>query len=130
MDQGPLVTEEIDAGARFLGEFEKKFPVAAAFWLKAGEEDSGYLYVSSDQLNDQSLGAAYGEVLRIIGEMRDPNFDPFRVKLIKPGDPLAKAARDLLQLYPIRKPTRLRRSTFGGLGVDEVYLYPRSIPVS
>ena len=48
MDQGPLVIEQIDAGARFLAEFEKKIPVMAAFWLKASEEGSWYLYVASE----------------------------------------------------------------------------------
>jgi hypothetical protein len=130
MDQSPLVTEQIDAGARFLTEFEKKIPVTAAFWLRANEEDSGYFYLASDEFNDEKLRVAYGEVLRVAREMRDPNFDPFRVKLIRPSDPLAKAAVDVLQRFPGRMPTRIYRSDFGGSSVDEVYLYPALTPVS
>ncbi len=51
MDQGPLVVEQIDAGAKFLAELDKNIPVMAAFWLKASDEDSWYLYVASDQVN-------------------------------------------------------------------------------
>jgi hypothetical protein len=130
MDQSPLVMEEIDAAARFLGEFGKEFPVIASFWLKAGEEDSWYLYVASEQFNDQNMDVAYREVVRIAGEMCDPDFDPFRVKLIKPTNPLARAATDFLQLFPGRKPIRLRQRNFGGLGAEEIYLYPRPVPVS
>jgi len=130
MDQGPLVLEQIDAGARFLAEFEKKIPVMAAFWLKASEEGSWYLYVASDEFNYNNLDVGYREVLRLAGELRDPNFDPFQVKLIKPGHPLAKAALDVLQRFPGRMATRLHRRNFGGVSVDEVYTYPTPIAVS
>ncbi|MGA2702755.1 MAG: hypothetical protein ABSH35_16890 [Isosphaeraceae bacterium] len=130
MDQGPLVIEQIDAGARFLAEFEKKIPVMAAFWLKASEEGSWYLYVASDEFNYNNLDVGYREVLRLAGELRDPNFDPFQVKLIKPGHPLAKAALDVLQRFPGRMATRLHRRNFGGVSVDEVYIYPTPIAVS
>jgi len=130
MDQGPLVIEQIDAGARFLAEFEKKIPVMAAFWLKASEEGSWYLYLASDEFNHNNLDVGYREVLRLAGELRDPNFDPFQVKLINPGHPLAKAALDVLQRFPGRMATRLHRRNFGGVSVDEVYIYPTPIAVS
>jgi len=130
MDQGPLVIEQIDAGARFLAEFEKKIPVMAALWLKASDEGSWYLYLASDEFNHNNLDVGYREVLRLAGELRDPNFDPFQVKLIKPGHPLAKAALDVLQRFPGRMATRLHRRNFGGVSVDEVYIYPTPIAVS
>ena len=130
MDQSPLVTEQINAGAKFLAELEKRIPVTAAFRLRANEEDSSYLYVASDEFNDEKLDVGYGEVLRIAAEMRDPNFAPFRVKLIRLGDPLAKAALDVLRRYPGRTPTRILQAYFGGVGVDEVYIYPTLAPVS
>jgi hypothetical protein len=129
MDQGPLVIEEIDAGMRFLEEFDKKVPVLAAFWLRASEEDAGYLYVASDQINDNNIKEVYGEVGRIAAEMRDPSFGPFRVKLIKRSDPLAGAAMQYLELFPGRMPTRLRQRNFGGIGTEEVYIYPSAITV-
>ncbi len=61
MDQGPLVMEEIDAGARFLGEFAKTIPVLAAFWVRVSEEDSGYLYVTSDQLTESPRDPRAGD---------------------------------------------------------------------
>jgi hypothetical protein len=129
MDQGPLVIDQIDAGARFLGEFQKYTPVRVAFWLKESDEGEWSLYVASDQITDDNFDVAYGEVLRIAGELHDPFFDPFQVKLIGAGDPLAKAALDIHRRYPGRVATRFHGQVFGGLPAEEVYIYPSPIPV-
>jgi len=129
MDQGPLVKEQIDAGARFLAEFQKYVPVQAAFWLKESDEGIWSLYVASDQITDDNFDLGYGEVVRITAALKDPWFDPFQVKLIGTDDPLAEAARDLLRRFPGRVPHRFPGQTFGGVAVDEVYLYPSPLPV-
>jgi hypothetical protein len=131
MGQEPLVNEQIDAGARFLAEFERCFPVQAAFWLKESEESGWYFYVASDAVKDGDTSAAYAEVLRIAGNMRDPNFGPFDVKVVGTGHPFARGALDLLQRYPgSRSPARIRGRTFGGIGVEEAYVYPSPATVS
>jgi hypothetical protein len=81
MDQSPLVIDQFDAGARFLGEFQKYVPVKAAFWLKESAEGEWILYVASDQITDDNFDVAYGEVLRIAVQMHEPIFDPFHVQL-------------------------------------------------
>ncbi|OWK36493.1 hypothetical protein [Fimbriiglobus ruber] len=129
MDQGPLVIDQLDAGARFLDEFQKYVPVQAAFWLKESDEGEGSLYVASDKITDDNFDVAYGEVLRIAGVLHDPHFDPFQVKLIGADDPLAKAALDVHRRYPGRTASRFYGKVFGGLPVDEVYLYSSPIPV-
>jgi hypothetical protein len=130
MDQGPLVIEQTEAGAAFLAAFGKTATVAAAFWIKASDEGSWYLYVASDEFNEKNLDVAYGEVLRIAGQMQNPYFDPFQVKLIKESHPLAKAAIEILQRFPGRMPTRLHRRNFGGMSVEEVYIYPTPVIAS
>jgi hypothetical protein len=105
----------------------KKATIAAAFWLRASEEDSWYLYVAPDEFNEKTLDLAYGEVLRIAGQMQNPYFDPFQVKLIKRTHPLAKAAIEILQRFPGRMASRLHGRNFGGMSADEVYIYP--VPV-
>ncbi len=127
MDQNPLVREQIDTGREFLDEFEKYVPVDAAFWLKASEDSDWYLYVASDQATDQSLHVAYGEVLRLAGKIQDPNFDPFRVKLIGVNDPLARAALDIYEHHPAKIPTWFNGKNFGGMSVEKVYIYPPKI---
>lgn len=128
MDQGPLVSEQIDAGARFLGEFQKYVPVQAAFWLKDGEEGKWSLYVVSDQITDDNFDEAYGEIVRIAGIIQDPWFDMFQVKFLGADDRLAKAVADLQQRCRGRIPPRLHGSSLGGVSVAELYIYPLPIP--
>ena len=129
MDQVPLVIEQIEAGTKFLGEFQKNLPIQAALWLKETEEVESSLYVVSDQITDDNFDVAYGEVLRIAGQLRDPWFDPFQVKLIGTNDPLADAVLDVQRRFPGRTPTRFRSKIFGGVSADEVYVYPSLMPV-
>ena len=44
---------------------DKYGPIHAAFWVKDSEEGHWYLYITSDQISDKSLDAAYGHVLRL-----------------------------------------------------------------
>jgi hypothetical protein len=124
MDQEPLVIEQIEAGKRFIDEFDKYVPVGAAFWLKASEDSGWYLYIASDQITDENFDVAYGEVARLARKIADPNLDLFQVKLIGVRDPFVRAALDLYRRYPARIPTRIRGRQFGGMSVEEVYLYP------
>jgi len=124
MDQEPLVTEQIEAGRKFIEEFDKYRPVQAAFWLKATEDSGWYLYVASDQITDENFDVAYGEVARASRSIRDPNLDLFRVKVVGIDDPRAKAALDVYQQYSGRAPARVRAGQFGPLGAEGVYLYP------
>lgn len=120
--------EEIDAGAELVREFDKYEPVKAAFWLKASDEDHRYLYIASERIDDTNFDVAYGEVLRLAGKMPSIYLDPFRMKLIGADDPLAKAALDIQKRFPGRMGTRFGGKAFGGISVDEVYIYPSPLP--
>jgi hypothetical protein len=123
MDQGPLVTQQIDAGARFVREFATYTPVRVAFWLKGAEDDQWFLYVAGDQIDDSNFDIAYGEVIRITAKMPDPWLDPFQIKVIGAHEPLAKAVLEIQEKYPGRLPTRYHGRQLGGLSVEEVYIY-------
>lgn len=127
MDQGPLVSEKIRAGRRFIREFQKYAPVRIAFWLK-DDDGEWYLYIASDQITDENFDAAYGEVARLFQVMRDPDFDPFQVKLIGAKDRMAKAALEFKSRSKATGPTRLFDEYFGGVQIQEAYLYPIHSP--
>jgi hypothetical protein len=127
MDQEPLVREEIDAGRKFLDEFDKRIPVRAAFWLKASEDSGWYLHVASDQVSDRNIRAAYGEVGKVAEMIDDPNFNLFRVKLIGVNHPLSQAALEIYQRHSARVPIYVRDGSFGGISVEGVYVYPPSL---
>jgi hypothetical protein len=124
MDTSPLVIDEISAGEEFLNRLNAHQRVVAACWLRSGENEERYLYVSLDGLTATNSSAAYRDVLRIAGEMTDHYLDPFRVKLISADDPVAKAILDVYDRYPARIPTVMNRRVFAGRAVTEVYIYP------
>lgn len=128
MDQGPLVTEQIDAGANLAKAFGKRSPLQAAFWLKESEDGQWYLYLVSDQINDTNFDLAYGEVIRLLAPRPHLWLDPFQVKVAGVDDRVAQAVIAIQRKYPNPSATRLRNRMLGGVYVDEVYVYP--IPVS
>jgi hypothetical protein len=124
MDQWPLVIEEVDAGADLVREFDKFHRVKAAFWIKSSDQEQRYLYIASEGIDDSNFDVAYGEVLRLAGKLGSPYLDPFRVKLISVHDPLAVAATDIHTKFPGSMATRFGGKMFGGVSVDDVYIYP------
>lgn len=122
MDQGTLVKAQIEAGNRFLREFDKYARIVVAFWLKDSESGRWGLYVASEHINGTNYEVAYGEVIRIAGKMKDPSFDPFQVRLLPPDDPMVKAAADAYAGRPPKIPFTIRVTSFGGIAADEVYL--------
>jgi hypothetical protein len=128
MDTGPLVDEQLEAAARFLDKFRKYAPVQAAFWLKDSDEGLWYLYLASDQINDDNFDLAYREVGRIDRELQDPWFNVFRVKVLGIEEPLAKAVLDQIRRYGSKRPIRLFGTTLGGRSVEELYVYPSPTP--
>jgi hypothetical protein len=124
MDTNPLVTEEIDAGAELIQRFQDHMPVEAAFWLNPSEEGRWALYIVSPKIDVASFDLGFTEILRLVQEMQTPYIDPFQVRLIGNDDPLAKAAIEANRIFPGPIPTRFRGKNFGGVPVEEVYVYP------
>lgn len=124
MDQAPLVVDEVEAGKAFIERLHDYAPVAAAWWMRDEEGGPRFLYVAIDGLQPGISGPAYEKVRRVTQEMRDRYIDPFRVKVVGIYDPVAKAVLDLYRRFPGRTP-RFEGRTLGGVGVDEVYIYPQ-----
>ena len=127
MDPISLVSEETEAGAEFISRFDTVIPVKVAFWLNPTEAGRWYLYIASEEFDDQNLEPGYREVLRQAKE--HPNFyvDPFRVRLIPARDPRALAAVDIQHMFPSKLPTRIGAGAFGGTSVDGVFIYPAAV---
>lgn len=130
MDKGPLVSEVIDAGARFLAEFNKVIPVRVAFWAKESEGGHWFLYIASDQITDENFDRAYGEVVRIARRMKDPEFDTFQVKVVNSEKPLVKAVLEIQSRSPGRRHAHFGGRAFDWVSVEEVYIYPQFAPTA
>ena len=124
MDQGPLVREKIDAGAKFLKRYQKHTALQAAFWLKPAEDGRWNLYIWSEKFSDENYDQPYLDVWRVAKTLHDPNFDPFEVKVLRRQNQLAQAAIDIYKRNPSRIPAHFGSRMFGGISVDGVYVYP------
>jgi hypothetical protein len=130
MDQGPLVNEQINAGASFLSTFQKYAPVRTAFWLKDGETGEWNLYVVSDTITDENIDKAYREVGRIAKDIHDPWFDPFfQIKVAGVHHPLAKLVGNIQRKVTGRVPPGYHGGQLGMRSVAELYIYPLPITV-
>jgi hypothetical protein len=127
MGKEALVAEQIEAGTRFLREFQKYAPIRDAFWVKRTEDGPWYLYIVPEQFTDKDIDRGYKEVVRIIHALRDPWFSPLWVTLIGVKDPVAKAVAELQRLHPGRVPLRFYDRSLGGEHVEEGYVYPPGI---
>jgi hypothetical protein len=128
MDQSPLVSDQIEAGARFVAEFDKYATVQSAFWLLQNEGD-WKLYIASDQITDHNLDLGYREVVRITQSMDDPFLGLFDVKLIGVDDPLAPAVMELKRRYRGRMVTLYQNRQIGRMEIVGLHIYATPIAV-
>jgi hypothetical protein len=115
------VKERIVAGNDFLRELERYVPVVVAFWLRNSETGRWTLCVASDRVDNGNYDIAYGEIIRIAEEMKNRDFDPYQVRLLRMNDPMLKAAFDACRGRSPKIPFTVRDVNFGGIGADEVY---------
>ena len=124
MDSHTLVNEEIEAGAEFVEQFGKTFPVKAAFWVKLHDAEAWNLYVICDELGRLDTRILSAEVLRVAREMQNPVFSPFQVKLAKSSDWVARQAAEIQHRRGLPIGTWFEGDSLGGMEIDGAYLYP------
>ncbi len=130
MDQGPLVVEQREAGARLASQFARYMPLQAAFWLKEAECEQWYLYLVSDEIDESNFDQAYAEVVRLLRATPQPGLGLSDVKVLGADDPLAKSLMEFQQRYPGPTNNRVRNRMMGGVYVEDSYLYAVPIAVS
>jgi hypothetical protein len=89
-----LVTEDTDAGAEFVRGFHSYMPVEAAFWIRPVDDGRWTLCIVSKGIDEKTYDIGYGEVLRLIQEMKEKKrlyINPIQVRLLQGDDPLALA---------------------------------------
>lgn len=138
MDQDILVTEQhIISGKRLIEALRADgLAIPVGFWAKPTEEDKSYLYIASPMVDEQGRAAAYRIILNAIRQMPDLWIDPFEVRVVAMKDAMTQAALDATKpripdspfavknAKPYPGMTRFYGSTFGGVSVDAVNIYP------
>ena len=124
MGEELLVNEQIDAGAKFVRDFNDYVPVSVALWVVSADSDDVFLYIASDDIDDSNFDVAYGEVLRRLTGKRSQWLDPFQIKLVNSSDPIAQDAIKIRDRYPAPLVTRYGGSSLGGTSIDGARVYP------
>lgn len=143
MDQIALVTEQIESGQRLMDELAAGgYDVEAAFWAKPTDEGKWFMYLAMPLVDDQGPGVAYRLVLGVLRKMPSMWIEPLEIRVIGISDSLAEAVLTMIKPKstgsqfavpspkPFRGATRLGASTFGGVDMDEAYIYPVPAAVS
>jgi hypothetical protein len=137
MDQDTVVTDQIVNGKRLIEALGAAgLAVRIAFWAKPTEEEKWYLYLASPNADEKGHRAAYGIIHSVIRQMPDLWIDPFEIKVIGMKDTMTRAALDATKAKspdnqfgvgnakPYPGMTRFYGSSFGGVSVDAVSIYP------
>lgn len=130
MDQIPLVNEEIAGGAKFLQEFGKKYPIAAAVWLKKPDARRWRLFFASDAIHDENRQEARQEMVRIAQNMPESFFTISQLHLVMSDDPIIQQALAVYQRRSLPLATVYPVSSFGILETEAAFLYPPLTPVA
>jgi hypothetical protein len=125
MAEDTLVEMEIEDGKKLVeGLARAGFDVTAAFWVKTSEEGVWFLYIASREVDTRGLPAAYREFHAAFKRIGGGWVDPFRVKLIGAGNPIALDVLAIRRRFAGRVPTRYRGPRLGHMSIDEAYIYP------
>ena len=125
MDNGPLVNEEIAAGAELVRRFNEVRPVKVAFWLRLDDEQFRYLCIASDEVG--SILEGYQDLAKAEAGWTSSDLDPMRIRVIQGDSAQAKAAFDQATRYPQFVGTRTGSQPFADVYAGDLYIYPLSI---
>lgn len=122
MDQGPLVTEYIEEGAKLVSRVAAEhFPVQAAFWLKDYEDGEWVLYLASDTITDGNKRQGYRAIHQVLGPK--PSMWLENVRVTGTAKPLVQEVLELLRKHPDIYPRRSLGIRLGGRSYQDSYIY-------
>lgn len=127
MDSVILVEDKIEDGMRLLGRLgDAGFVVRAACWVKPAEKDRWSLYIVTPAVDEEGSLAAYGRVNRVLRSIQEEWVawvTSSEIKLLGVNHPVAQALLANQQRFSGKMLTGDQIPYFGGIQVEEVYLY-------
>ncbi len=125
MDTTTLVSDLTDEGKKIIDQLlQHGFDVTAAFWLKKTEDGKWRYYIVSPVT--ESNNKPYGQLYTLTMQMELNWIDPFTVKLLGPGNPIAKEVLAIHAAHTGKKsrPIHWSGPTLGNVSIEGAYLYP------
>ena len=131
MDSATLVEKQkIDDGRKLIGLLAlKEIDVTAAAWVKTYEEGNWFLYIATETVDKKGLATAYREVYGVLRAMPEAWISASEVKLVGKSNPITKDILTIRGERTANVPTRYHGSFLGGIGVEDVYIYPPYDPL-
>lgn len=127
MDQETLVAEKIDDGWRLIVQAERDgAKIAAAFWIKTGEDGQWFLYIASS-LAEEDPAAAYRAVYASLRKLPENCIVQSELKLVSPANPLVQGLLSIQPRHPFLAPQRIWGYRVGGISIQAGLIYP-SVP--
>jgi hypothetical protein len=121
-----VVEDRIDDGLRLIEQFKADGgSILVAFWAKAAEESSWYLYIATESVQREGPAVAYRAIHDSFRKLVECRLDLFEIKMVGPSDSITRDVLALLARRPGRLPAWFGSLTLGGVEVEEVYIYPR-----
>lgn len=128
MDSNALVGFQIDAGQRVITRLVVDgFPIAAAFWARTTEEDIWFLYIASTVVDEQGPTQGYRALQASLRHLEGIPLSMSEIKLIGKDNPITRDVAAILDRFPGRSPARLAGKQIGGIGTEEIHIYPKSL---
>jgi hypothetical protein len=121
-----LLVEQKDDGQRLVTELLRSgFDVTAAFWVRASEDGSWTLYISSKDVSSKKDPGPYRRVYDAISRANLRWVSPADVSVIHASDPPSVAAVMALNRHPGKSGINYNGRRLGSMAVEGVYIYPR-----
>lgn len=129
MDQ-TLLVEQIDDARTLIDRLVRDgFDVAAAAWVRPGEEGRWLLYLASKEVERDGLAAAYRAVHPTLTSLRPDWVTLTELRLVGPSDPVALGVLELNESHP-DGPAYTRGPLLGGVAIEGAYVFPPPGPPS
>ena len=87
------------------------------------EGDQCFLYLVSDVVDQKGITEAYKAVYKAMKRLPKLGIGPFEVKLVGPGDPVAKAVIALVSGQHAPMPMRVRGASLGDAYIENAFIY-------
>jgi hypothetical protein len=125
MDSNALVDFQIDAGQRVITRLVRDgFPVEAAFWARTTEEDTWFLYIASQMVEEKGPMQSYRALQASLQHLQSIPLSISDIKLIGRTNAITRDFVTILNRFPGSLATRYGGKQVGDLSIRETYIYP------
>lgn len=128
MDQGPLVRDEIEDGAKLLSALrEGGVEISAAWLMKAVEDGLWFLYLATKLVDELGITPAYRKTFEVMRPLEPLLIEWSEVKLVSPSSKVAQEVLEIQSQFGDQRSPRFGGKRLGGISIESAYIYPQRV---